>query len=580
MKAPLLQRLFPFSVVFPLLLLSLWAACSKEKPQKPPKPAAQVELPSLPAEAAAESPPPRTYSEWLTQMAEKGEAYAQLKLGEAYEKGEGLPPNEKEALKWYTKAAEQGEAHAQYKLYKIYENSHVIPQDAQKAKAWLLKALETFTQAAQEGDAEAAFNLGHIYYWNSRQLEDEGQKKQKAWHLKATQGYAKAAQAGDSQSQHMLGRMYAGAEGVDKNLKKAREWLEKSAKQGNAEAQYKLAQIYCRHDDDFQPDVEKFEALCGLAPPWYMKAAQWYTKAAEAGDERAQIRLSDMYYQGLGVPQDIKEALRRYKQTKNPSHGDIGFMHYQLEDYKNAIEYFIKFKGEPESQLRRSYEAERETDHEKALKKYTQAAKAGDAEALNNLGYMYSKGLGVPKDDAKALEFYKKAAAKEDFYAPFNLGLIYLKGLGVPKDSQKAAQWFSQAVEQPGQREAAHWLGLMRWKGEGLEQDDAEAAKWLAYASNGGEPDVIYELNSLEQQDSQERSALQSNQRTAQWFSKMAEQGEAHAAFKLGEMYLKGKGVVHHPSKGCDMLRTFAEQEGPSHAIQQEAVRLRERFCN
>ena len=46
--------------------------------------------------------------EW-TPLAEQGHAFAQYNLGVMYDKGEGVPQDDKRALKWYTLAAEQGD---------------------------------------------------------------------------------------------------------------------------------------------------------------------------------------------------------------------------------------------------------------------------------------------------------------------------------------------------------------------------------------------------------------------------------------------------------------------------------------
>lgn len=49
---------------------------------------------------------------WFYAAASQGHAKAQAALGTCYQRGLGLPRNEKEALKWYNKAAIQGEQHA------------------------------------------------------------------------------------------------------------------------------------------------------------------------------------------------------------------------------------------------------------------------------------------------------------------------------------------------------------------------------------------------------------------------------------------------------------------------------------
>ena len=50
-----------------------------------------------------------------------GHAQAQDNLGEAYEEGLGVHQDYVEAVQWYRKAAEQGLANAQYNLGVMYE---------------------------------------------------------------------------------------------------------------------------------------------------------------------------------------------------------------------------------------------------------------------------------------------------------------------------------------------------------------------------------------------------------------------------------------------------------------------------
>lgn len=48
--------------------------------------------------------------------AERGDATAQVQLGDAYDTGVGVKRDVAEAIKWYRKAAEQGDAEGQYSL--------------------------------------------------------------------------------------------------------------------------------------------------------------------------------------------------------------------------------------------------------------------------------------------------------------------------------------------------------------------------------------------------------------------------------------------------------------------------------
>ena len=62
-------------------------------------------------------------------------------------------------------------------------------------------------------------------------------------------------------------------------------------------------------------------------------------------------------------------------------------------------------------------------DYATALRERKPLAKLGDTRAQHNLGLMYRKGDGVPKDDAQAMKWYRKAAEQGHTRAQFDLGL-------------------------------------------------------------------------------------------------------------------------------------------------------------
>ena len=100
---------------------------------------------------------------WFEMAAEGIGGYAQLRLAEAYERGElGLVTDEEEALKWYRKAAEDGERAeehiAQRRLGFAYENGELgLLTDEEEAQKWHRKAAEGACRlgfAVRPGDKE------------------------------------------------------------------------------------------------------------------------------------------------------------------------------------------------------------------------------------------------------------------------------------------------------------------------------------------------------------------------------------------------------------------------------------------
>ena len=73
---------------------------------------------------------------------------------------------------------------------------------------------------------------------------------------------------------------------------------------------------------------------------------------------------------------------------------------------------------------------------------------AGDTTGQLNLGVMYARGSGVPKDYAEAVKWYRMAAEQGHAKAQFNLAVMYARGRGVPEDDVRAYAWYNLAAEQ------------------------------------------------------------------------------------------------------------------------------------
>jgi len=85
------------------------------------------------------------------QLAEQGNADAQLRLGLMYANGKGVPENDAEAVKWYHKAAEQGNAIAQSRLGYMYEYGNGVARNVAEAVKW-------YRKAAEQGFANSPFH--------------------------------------------------------------------------------------------------------------------------------------------------------------------------------------------------------------------------------------------------------------------------------------------------------------------------------------------------------------------------------------------------------------------------------------
>jgi len=123
---------------------------------------------------------------------------------------------------------------------------------------------------------------------------------------------------------------------------------------------------------------------------------------------------------------------------------------------------------------------------EKARQIWLAEAAKGSPSAQNNLGVLYAKGQGVPRDYREAAKWFRLAAEQGDPAAQSNLGIFYAKGQGVPQDDQQAVKWFLLGARQ-GDANAQFNLGIMYDVGRGVAQNDIVAAAWYLLALENGE---------------------------------------------------------------------------------------------
>jgi len=96
---------------------------------------------------------PRDELDWLSRLANNGDAGAQLQLGLAYRDGRyGLTPDPKTGLYWLQKSAAGGNAYAEDAIGSAYSKGQGIGRDMKQAEQWWRKAIK-------DGDRDARMHL-------------------------------------------------------------------------------------------------------------------------------------------------------------------------------------------------------------------------------------------------------------------------------------------------------------------------------------------------------------------------------------------------------------------------------------
>ena len=132
-------------------------------------------------------------------------------------------------------AADQGDAEAQYNLGVIYNNGEGVPKDDAEAVRW-------FQLAAEQGYAKAQFELGYKYRWGQGVPLDDAE---------AVRWYRLAAEQGDDIGQFSLGTMYAVGQGVRKDSVLAHMWFNIAGANGNEAAR--------KQRDNLEDDMTRAE---------------------------------------------------------------------------------------------------------------------------------------------------------------------------------------------------------------------------------------------------------------------------------------------------------------------------------
>jgi TPR repeat protein len=510
---------------------------------------------------------------WFERAAEQGDISAQYILGLMYDKGEGVKKDSKKAIYYFENAAEHGDPEAQYEL-----GARV--SDDEKSKYW-------YEKSAKQGNPKAMFELGAMYefgvggsvdnevaqYWFkeskagleklSNQNDMKGQlalallfsierdyEKTKYW-------LERSAESGNADLQQMLlvimycvGKDNAGEfeQAMRKEAKtsekmrlmaiwrklvgcylqdyeKAKYWLEKAAKSGNADLQKILLLMYCVGKDnarEFEQEMKEagspwFGKLANYYLQDYEKAKYWLEKAAESGDADLQQMLLVMYCIGKDNARKFEQQMR---EAGTPWFGKLA--NYYLQDYEKAKYWLEKAaesgNGDAQQMLALIYYDSSDfkkrmkagnvlwfvkladyysQNYEKAFYWYTRAADHGDAEAQYKLGVMYYQGEGVKQDYQKAFFWFEKAAVQGNAEVQALLGVLYVTGEGGDnQDYQKAFSWFEKAAQQ-GNVDAQAMLGNMYFAGDGVSKDKQKAKEWYKKAADQGDEDAKKKLSSL-----------------------------------------------------------------------------------
>ncbi len=401
------------------------------------------------------------------------------------------------------------------------------------------KALQIYKRLAAEGESQANYLLGFMYY-TVEEIKDN---------QKALEYTHRAAEADHLGAQCVLGKLYVKGVIVDKDMTKAAEWMEKAAAQGEAEALFILA-ASCLEDfgigaiSEYAIDYERDEN----------RGIELLQQAAHAGSADALFSLYKCYHQGKYLEQDDDLAFLMLNQSAQ----------IEITPEKARLMGDAYRDGKGVSQ-----------DYKRAVACYEWAIANGDIPALGSLGLMYQAGEGVEEDQEKAnslfgrfselvrwqtegvmpLNVAQDTAALGDGEAMWQLGNRYHVGDGVEQDMDKAVEWWQKAHE-AGNIGGTHNLGCYH-----LQEGEVERGiKYLTQSGAAGYSQSYHALGEHYLSHTEEEGNIQKgigNLTTA------AEQGYAPSQWDLVIIYHDGEIVPKDYDKARYWLEKCLESDYP-----------------
>ncbi|KAB2646355.1 MAG: tetratricopeptide repeat protein [Verrucomicrobiota bacterium] len=263
----------------------------------------------------------------LTAAADKGDADAQFRLGQAYIRGIGVKKNLTTALEFIQRAANQGHPEAIGGVGYFHANGFGVKQDLTVAADWFRKGAEKGGAKAQLNYAQALLNGRGVpvdeaegmkwidkaiaqdldqAYFAKGEFHYHGTHGIKQDFAKAREFIQKAADSDHAAAQNMLGAIYQEGLGVTRDLEKAEFWFRKSAEQGDPKGMSNLGQILGPDG----PDASK-----------HVEALKWLLLARRANESQAKNVLNLILR--TRPPAVVAEAQKQMVEFKpRPSLGD------------------------------------------------------------------------------------------------------------------------------------------------------------------------------------------------------------------------------------------------------------------
>gem|GEM_PF-2848493 len=328
----------------------------------------------------------------------------------------------------------------------------------------------------------------------------------------------------------LQGLCYSLALGRNQDRKKAAQFYERAALAGNSTAMYFTSYAY-HYGHGVKQSQKEF--------------IKWLKWSAEAGFAPAQNQLGECYNSGKGVDKSPEEAVRWFRlaaeQHYSEAQYNLGLAYLDGQGVSanlDLAEYWLKIaaeQGNPFAQYKLAYaywfgDTIFKQNYPLAIKWLEQVAAQGNPNAQDLLGNAYWFGRGVTVDKEKAVRLYKLAANRDHAGAQYNLGYAFILGEGIEHNLDLAEYWLKKSANN-GSICGQYSYGFYAYSGR-FDSDKGsytdEGIKWLERSANAGHLEAQKYLADIYYDD----APLQS----IPWLRLAAEQGDVASINSLKEL--------------------------------------------
>ncbi|NCE98095.1 MobP2 family relaxase [Emergencia sp. 1XD21-10] len=473
--------------------------------------------------------------EYLEEAADLNNILAIYQLGKHYLSENNPSRNIEKGLAYLQRAAEEGNVYAVYQLGQIYERGEIVEADPEETYSYYKKALAEYLES-DDKDAALYYRIATMY--------KNGQGTERSYQ-EAIKYYQKAAEQDNALAMYQLGKIYlhgVSGENIEKDTEQSLRYFALAAERDNPYAQYQLGSIYERGEITESDTERSYDN--------YKKALENFLQV-EPKDEITCYRIGIMYLKGKGTTIDYEKA---GEYLEKAAENDNLFALYQL--------------GQLYLHQDNPYR-----DVEKGIT-YLKKAEKGNAYAAYQLGQIYERGEIVEADLEEAYSHYKKALAQylevedKDAWLHYQIAKMYEKGQGTDINYEAAIDYYEKAADQDHIL-AMYQLGKIYLNGipeKGIEKNITKALLYLKRAADEGNPYAQYDLGSIYEKGEVTTANLA---RSSEYYAKALEQflqmenKDAFICYRIGSMYLRGRGTEMDYEKAIAYLEESAEKGNP-----------------